>query len=417
MIDSFFWRKLLVRSGVARLLPSVRHALGGSEVVLPRLTDRLLSLPLAALRDSALLPEINTPDSIHLAHGTPRFDLAVRLPRLIHDRPAEPWGDPELRAELADHFHRQHGVDVNPAQDVLITHGATGAFASIIDAFVNPGDQVVLFDPCSPMFSIGLQHRRACITWVKTTSRDGEVQFDMAQFQRAMRGAKLLILADPCNPTGCVFASEDLEQIAFWAMKYDCIIVQDVSFDRWRATPPASRLANLPHTTGRLLSIGSFAKSHGLSAVRVGWLIGQRRLVQACAMAGLMNAPFVSSLCQQVALDTLQTADEPTITANIARRTAFERLSAMRLTVWPARGGFFHWVEVPTTESGRDFAQRLLSQTGVLVNPGNVFGPSGTRFVRISHAIADGQVREGFNRLQSFLNGEPLLTRPQYEST
>jgi aspartate/methionine/tyrosine aminotransferase len=70
---------------------------------------------------------------------------------------------------------------------------------------------------------------------------------------------------------------------------------------------------------------------------------------------------------------------------------------------WPAAAGFFFWVPVPDGESGQAFAQRLLSTSGVLVNPGHVFGPSGKPFVRVSYATDEGRLREGLNRLAEFV--------------
>ncbi len=417
MIDSFFWRKALVKSGLGKYLPAVRKTLNGGEAFLSLLADRTLAVPLTELLDKALLPDIATPDSIHLALGAPRGDLHVGLPRVLHDRRPSAWGDFDLRAELADRFRQAHGVEHEPADEVFVTHGATGAFGAVLDAFVNPGDRVVLFDPTSPIFPLGLKHRRANLAWVPTTSDDGYVRFAAADFQRAMRGAKLIVLADPANPTGGVFAPEDLEQIAFWANRNDTLIVQDVSFDRWRVELPKSRLANLPHAERRTLSIGSFAKSHGLSAARVGWLAGYRHLVRPCALAALMNAPFVAPLCQQVATHALRTG-EPAMTAlrddlNARRGYVEGRLKAMGLTPWPARAGFFHWVPVPNGEPARAFAQRLLTETGVLVNPGDVFGPSGSKFIRVSFAVDEGRLREGLNRLERFvIGGHRRFTSP-----
>ena len=329
----------------------------------------------------------------------------------VHDRhPTSAWGKMELREMLAAQFRLDHGAEHDPADEVLITHGASGAFAAAIDAFVNPGDRVVLFDPTSPIFAIGLKHRRATIRRVPTWSNDGHVGFAMDALTRAMRGAKLLVLADPVNPTGCVFAPEDLEQIAFWARKNDTLIFQDASFDRWRTQPARARIASLPHAEGRIVTSGSFAKSHGLSAVRVGWLAGCRHLVRPCAAMAMLSAPFVPALCQQVALNALRTGEAAmsNLRSDFATRRGYvrDRLVDMGLEPWSAAGGFFVWVPVPNGELGRSFAQRLLSQTGALVNPGRPFGPSGERFVRISYATDEGRLREGLNRLEGFLIAE-----------
>jgi aspartate/methionine/tyrosine aminotransferase len=419
VIDSFVLRKLLARTGLARFVPSVRRALAGGEDYLRFYSDRTLAVPLDRLADAGLLPTVHTPDAINLALGSPPCELPLPAIRGLADRrPTPAWGDIDLRTELATQMHLDHGVEYDPADEVLITHGATGAFAAAIDAFVNPGDPVVLFDPTAPIFPVGLAHRRARVRWVPTWGDDGRVRFPMDALTKAMRGAKLLVLADPANPTGCVFAPEDLEQVVFWARKHDVLIFQDVSFDRWRSEPAKARLASLPHAEGRVLTCGSFAKSHGLTAARIGWLAGYRHLARPCAAASVLSAPFVPALCQQAALHAMRTGETRMndVRSDFAARRTYvgDRLKETGLEPWAAPAGFFHWVPVPNGETGADFAQRLLSATGVLVNPGHVFGPSGRSFVRISYATDEGRLREGLNRLAEFVAAEEfgVVTSP-----
>jgi aspartate/methionine/tyrosine aminotransferase len=408
VIESFTLRKVLARTGLARLFPSVRRSLAGGEDYLRFYSDRTLAVPLDQLADPAVLPDVHTPDSINLALGVPRCDLSIPNRGNSEGRSISAWGDFELRTELAAQLHLDHGAEYDPADEVLITHGATGAFAAAIDAFVNPGDGVVLFDPTSPIFPVGLAHRRARVRWVRTWSDEGRVRFAMDEFTKVMRAAKLFVLADPVNPTGCVFAPEDLEQIAFWARKHDVLIFQDASFDRWRSEPAKARLASLPHADGRLLTCGSFTKSHGLAAARVGWLAGYRHLIRPCAAAAMLSAPFVPAMCQDTALKSFQggcvVLNEMKSEFAARRELVRNRLIEMGVEPWPASAGFFVWV--PVREPGNVFAQRLLSTTGVLVNPGHVFGPSGTNFVRISFVTDEGRLREGLNRLAEFVAAE-----------
>jgi aspartate/methionine/tyrosine aminotransferase len=406
VIESFVLRKLLARTGLARLCPSFRRSLAGGDDYLRYYSDSTLAVPLEQLSDPALLPDVHTPDSINLALGVPRCEMLMpAVLGLVDRRLSSAWGVIELRMELAAQLHLDHGAEYDAADEILITHGATGAFAAAIDAFVNPGDAVVLFDPTSPIFPVGLAHRRARVRWVRTWSDAGHVRFAMDAFTKAMRGAKLLVLADPVNPTGCVFAPEDLEQVAFWARKHDVLIFQDASFDRWRSEPAKARLASLPHADGRVLTCGSFAKSHGLAAARVGWLAGYRHLVRPCAAAAILSAPFVPAICQDMALKSFQggcvVLNEMKSEFTARRELVRNRLLGMGLEPWPASAGFFVWV--PVREPGNAFAQRLLRTTGVLVNPGHVFGPSGGSSVRISFAIDEGRLREGLNRLAEFV--------------
>jgi aspartate/methionine/tyrosine aminotransferase len=164
------------------------------------------------------------------------------------------------------------------------------------------------------------------------------------------------------------------------------------------------------------MTCGSFAKSHGLVSTRVGWLIGCRHLVLPGAAAMMLSAPFVPALCQQVARQAMRTNESAMVElrGEINGRRTYVRdcLEEVDLKPWESAGGFFVWAAVPGGESGRDFAQRLLRETGVLVNPGSPFGPSGEKFIRISFAIDEGRLRAGMDRLRRFVTREPAPGLP-----
>jgi aspartate/methionine/tyrosine aminotransferase len=311
------------------------------------------------------------------------------------------WGLPELRREIAD---RQRV----PIDEVLITHGATGAFAAAIDTFVNPGARVVLFDPTSPIFILGLKHRRARIRWVRTWLEDGKTRFDIELFARAMRGTRLLVMCDPANPTGGILAPEDLEQIAFWAKRHDVLIYVDESFSAFRYESTPASLTALPNAEGRLLSAGSVSKSHGLSAARVGWLTGNRHLLRPVAVTMSMAAPFVAPLCQHAALTALQSGEATgaALRDEFAGRRPYlaEALTAMGLKPTFPAAGYFFWLRIDHLGlAGREFARQLMNSQQVLVNPGEPFGPSGVDHIRVSFATEEGRLREGILRLAQLM--------------
>ena len=115
-----------------------------------------------------------------------------------------------------------------------------------------------------------------------------------------MRRAKVLVLADPANPTGACFNIEELDHLVGLAAKHDVLVFADESFGGFR--PEAGRsLATLTGGDKRVLTAGSLSQGWGLGSVRVGWLAGPRHLVQACALTANLHAPYVPTLCQQIA--------------------------------------------------------------------------------------------------------------------
>lgn len=427
MLSSFFWKKLLIRTGLTRFFPSIKRFLNGGEPFLHYLGDRALASPVSELFDPAWFPDIDAPDAINLALGSPRCELTLGALRGHNEQRAlSPWGMRDLREELVDRL-QQSGTSPRFScdEEVLITHGATGAFATAIDTFIRPGDKAVLFDPTSPIFALGLKHRRARTRWVNTWLEDGKTRFDIDDFASAMRGAKMLVLCDPANPTGGVLGAEDFEQISWWAKRHDVLIYLDESFEHYRYEHERPRLANFPLAENRLLLAGSLSKTYGLTTARVGWLMGSKYLLRPCAVVASMAAPFVSPICQHVALTALRTGDA---TAGLVRdefagrrRYLYESLQAMGFQPnWPA-GGYFFWMSVKHLGiTGREFARQMVAARRVLVNPGEPFGPSGKDFVRLSFACDEGRLREGMQRLAEFvhecrsrLSGLAVVATPQ----
>jgi aspartate/methionine/tyrosine aminotransferase len=407
VMRSLFLSKLLIRTGLARLLPRVRGLGPGVADFLPYYSDRVLAAPFAELTEVGRHLEMTEADGIDLAAGSPRFDLAPSgstwLPADRRGAP-RPGGLPELRAAVADHLAAEQALHVRPEGELLITPGASGALAAALDAFVNPGDRVVLFDPTSLLYPLALCPRRARIRWVPTMTDSGRVRFRFHDLARALHRARLLILANPASPTGATFTAEDLEQIAWWAERRDVLLLCDQTFARFRYESEPCSLGGLDRARRRTLTAGSLSMGHGLAAARVGWLAGHRHLIGACAVTAVLHAQAVPTLCQQVACAALSQDRQnfaPLLDELASkRRYVFQRLQALGLPVNLPAAGFFFWVPVRHLQlDGRAFAERMLHEKKVLVWPGHFFGPSGRDFIRLSYLADDGRLREGLSRL------------------
>jgi aspartate/methionine/tyrosine aminotransferase len=406
-----FWlKKVCSRVGLAPYLPAAKRYSQGDSSFVNYYSDRILAAPLDDLLDPTAFPEAEAPDVLNLNLASPRYDAAFErgASSLQNQSVPSAHGSPELRKAIADLARVQQNRALNPDDQVLITHGAMGAYANALDAFVNPGDPVVLFDPSSPMFRIGAQSRRAKLRWVPTWNDDGRCRFMMEGLAKAMRGAMMLVLANPSNPSGGVLGAEEWEQIAWLAKRQDVLIYTDESFARYQYGE-AVRMAANAEFQKRLLTVGSVSQTYGMASTRVGWLTGPKQLVSACRLISVLSAPFIPSVCQASALKALQTPVEmfrPTLDQFRKRRQyAFDRLKAMNLEpLWP-NGGYTFWVNVNGLGiEGRAFAERLMREERVLVGNGDLYGPSGKNHIRISYAAEDGRLREGLSRIAAFVD-------------
>jgi aspartate/methionine/tyrosine aminotransferase len=417
-VASPFWlSKLLVRAGLGRLLPSIRQLTDGGRRFVRYYGDRVLAAPAGELRDFHSLLEIQSPEVIDLSLGASRIDRVPSIgTKLPVDRRGWPplWGLAELREAIADKLLIENQIGVCPRDEVLVTAGASGAFHTVLDTFVNPGDGVVLFDPASPLYSLALKQRRARVRWVPSWVEDGRLRFLAHHFAQATRGARLVVVNSPANPTGGTFAVQDLEHITWWAQKRDLLLVSDEVFAKFRYDGEAPSLGSLPMALQRTLTLGSVSQEFSLASARVGWLAGNRHLVRVCALTSAVQTPFVPTVSQLLALSALRQARESfaPLRADLAARRDYimQRLHAMELNPPFPSGGFFFWVPVwQTGRRGTQFAEQLLRDHDVLVMPGDFFGPSGAGYIRLSYAVDEGRLREGLSRLGEFMAGEPPM--------
>ncbi len=403
-----WFKKLLIRTRIAGLLPVAHRLTDGGPHYLRYLSDRVLAAPHESLLDPAFFPGPVDPTVIDLHTASPRFDLAsVRVPTDMHEGECFA-GSHALRNAIADYHVQRDGRILDPEREILVTHGASAAFAAALDAFLNRGDRVALFTPTSPLFHLGAKSRQACLLEIHSWNEEGRLRFPVAAFEKAVRRVKLLVLCNPNNPTGGCLAKEDLEYIAWFAASYNVLIYSDESFARFAHDQRLTSLATLPGAEACTLTVGSFAQAWGLTAAQVGWLAGPRTLVRACTLTANLAAPHVPMLCQQLATRALVGGEDAyhSVREGVRSRRNYtiDRLKAVGLEPeWPA-GGFYAWVCVNGMGlDGRAFAERLLKEKQVLVGPGCVYGTGGLGHIRINFATEDGRLREGLSRLCAFV--------------
>jgi aspartate/methionine/tyrosine aminotransferase len=407
----FFFKKLLIKSGLGLLLPGAERVAPGGGRYLHHYSDRALAAPYEPWQQAEPFLAIEAPDAIDLAQGAPRFDSvpsgSTKLSADLRGRPPV-GGRADLRQAVADHLGLEQRLTVDPAEELLITPGAAGAWTIVLDTFLNPGDRVVVFDPCSSLYTLALLQRRARIRRLTAWMDNGRTRFRLDHLAQALRGARMIVLNSPANPTGATLAAEDLEQIAWWASRRDVLIYSDDAFVRYYYEGRLPSITHWPRARPIALCAGSLSQGHALASARVGWLTGCKHLIRPCRLTAALQGALVPTLCQQVALSALrqgsQTFDPILAQFDSRRRYVFERLEGMGLKpAWPS-GGYFFWVAVkPLGWTGAAFAEQLAEARKVLVTPGDFFGPSGTGHIRISYAVEDGRLREGLSRLADFV--------------
>jgi N-succinyldiaminopimelate aminotransferase len=190
-------------------------------------------------------------------------------------------GLPDLRAAIAEHQMRFYGLVVDPATDVVVTTGATEAIQSVILAFCERDDEVVVFEPWFDIYATGIALAGA--TRVSVPLRPPAFRPDIDALRDAITDpTRLLIVNSPHNPTGVVFTREELQGIADIAIERDLIVLSDEVYEHlWYDGHPHIPIATLPGMAERTITLGSAGKSFSFTGWKVGWATGPTAFIQA----------------------------------------------------------------------------------------------------------------------------------------
>jgi aminotransferase len=313
----------------------------------------------------------------------------------------------ELREAIARYIHHLYGIAYEPSDEVLVGVGVSEALYLAVTATINPGDEVIIPEPCFVSYAPEVVFAGGVPVMVPTTFEQN-FQVTVADIEAAITPrTKALLIGYPNNPTGAVLSRERLGEIAQMAEKHDLLVLSDEIYDRLVYGMKHTQFATLPNMRERTVVLGGFSKSHAMTGWRIGYALASAELVAAMRKVHqytIMSAPTMS---QYAALTALE--DEDAVQMMVAeydrrRRLLVGGLNELGLDCFEPRGAFYAFPRV--TASGMDdntFSEKLLAEEKVAVVPGSAFGESGRNFVRTCYATSYEQLEEALERMHRFM--------------
>ncbi len=345
---------------------------------------------------------------IHMEVGQPGTGAPAAARARLAEELSEPLGYtvglglPALRARIAAHYADWYGVDLDPAR-VVITSGASGAFLLAFSALFDNAERVGLGTPCYPSYRQILKAVGLTPVDIPTTFAH---RFQPLPGDVAAHDLAGLIVASPANPTGTMLDRDALAALAGACQARDAALISDeiyhgIDYD----AQPVTAL----QVTDEVYVVNSFSKYFSMTGWRVGWMVvpsDHVRRVERLAQNMFICAPHGS---QRLALHAMDCPDE--LEANKAvyatnRALMIDGLKAAGLDRFaPPDGAFYVYVDVSDyTDDARAFAALILEQAGVAVTPGLDFDAArGHRWLRFSYARSTDDIREGLDRLATFM--------------
>ena len=317
-------------------------------------------------------------------------------------------GLPELREAVANHYRRTQGLDLDWAREVTITSGATEALAAAFLGLIQPGDEVVVFQPFYDAY-LPLIRRAGGVPRL-VTLQPPHWRFDRTMLEAAFGPrTRFVVLNNPINPAGAVLPAEDLALLAEACIAHDAVAICDevweqVIFDGARHVP----LIALPGMRERTVKIGSAGKMFGLTGWKVGFLCAGAGLTRALARTHqfltFTTAPNLQAAVAWGLGEAGGWFEEMPAGLQRSRDRLAEGLRREGFATLPAQGTYFLNIDLPAsgvTEDDRSFALRAVKEAGVATIPVSAFYEQDhvRTILRLCLAKADATLDEGVARL------------------
>lgn len=349
-------------------------------------------------------PDFNTPEPVKEAV----------CEKLLKDRThySSNRGVLELRQEIARRMKEDYGITFDAQTEILLTTGGAEAIQHAMMAFVNPGDEVIIFTPAFVNYAAGVRMCGAQAVEIPLSFETG-YQLDIkALKEHITERTKMIVINNPCNPTGAVYRREDLEELCALAGEKHILILSDEIYSRltYRENNFYS-IAEFPQMKEQAIIVNGFSKAYAMTGWRVGFLMASEEHINAMVKVHQYTTTSGNTFVQE---GLAQAMNLPQTLKQVEEmRQCFEKRGELLLQYLQEipgirytrpQGSFYLLMDITESGlSGETFSERLLEEEGVAVVPADGFGKHCGHLVRISFAASEEVIEEGMRRLKEFM--------------
>lgn len=320
----------------------------------------------------------------------------------------------ELRQEICNYYSRRFHVSYDPKKETIITVGGSEAIDIALRAMVDPGDEVIVPQPCYVSYEpcAILAGAKPVIIELKN---ENDFRLTAAELEAAITDkTKILVLAFPNNPTGAIMEKEDLESIAKICIEKDIFVLSDEIYAELTYKKEHVTIASIPGMKERTIVINGFSKAYAMTGWRLGYAMGPAAIIEQMTKIhqfAIMCAPTTS---QYAAVEALRNGDEDVRKMRESydhrRKFLMNAFREMKLPCFEPFGAFYVFPDIREFGmTSEEFAFALLDAQNLAAVPGTAFGDSGEGFLRISYAYSLEKLKIAMERIALFV--EDLRSR------
>ena len=314
-----------------------------------------------------------------------------------------------LRTEISSYINKKMNVSYDPQNEVIVTVGGSEAIDISLRALINPGDEVLIVEPCFVCYAPIVELSGGIPVSINTRIEDNFKLTPELLKEIITKKTTLLILPFPNNPTGAIMTREDLEKIAEIIRNTNIMILSDEIYSELTYGRKHCSIVQIEGMQERTILINGFSKAFAMTGWRLGYLAAPSPIVNQVLKIhqyAIMCSPTIS---QYAAIEALQNCEREVkkmvAEYNIRRRLLVESFNKMGLTCFNPEGAFYVFPCIKSTGlTSEQFCEQLLENQKVAVVPGNAFGQSGEGFIRVSYAYSLKHLMEALKRIQAFLD-------------
>ena len=314
----------------------------------------------------------------------------------------------ELRSAISYYLKEQFESNYDPGNEILITVGVSEGVDLAFRSIINPGDEIIIPEPCYVCYSPLATLSHAKVVTIDTTKNNFDVTAEIIA-KKITKKTKAILLSYPNNPTGATIKKEEQLKILELAKKNDLWVISDEIYAELSYDDMHTSFASLPGAKERTILLNGFSKGWAMTGWRIGYICGPKELIDLSTKIhqySVICAPITSQYAAITAIKNSRPEIEKMRKSYLHRRNFLvDKLNSIGLTTKEPAGAFYVLPSIKNTGlTSEDFCIKLLNEEKVAVVPGNIFGACGEGFVRLAYPTSLDNLKEAAIRIKRFID-------------